>query len=255
MTLGVVGAWVVGLGGLAPTASAQGIQSQQWYLKAMRAQEMHEVSTGKGIKVAVIDTGVDPSTPSLRGQVLPGKDVSGAPGDETEDDNGHGTSMAELIAGTGRKGSLRGLAPDAKIIPITSTLSGVKGDSAISRTDRAIRAAADSDAQIISMSFGSPGSDSRERAAVKYAARKGKLLFASAGNDAKKGNFPLYPASLDDVAGIGALDSAGKVAEYSTYGPHVALTAPGLGVPGWCDGAKVRYCVQGQGGTSSATAL
>ncbi|NGO73834.1 S8 family serine peptidase, partial [Streptomyces boncukensis] len=42
---------------------------------------------------------------------------------------------------------------------------------------------------------------------------------------------------------------------YSTYGPHVALTAPGLGVPGWCDGAKVRYCVQGQGGTSSATAL
>ncbi len=239
--------------GLAPAASAHDAQPGQWYLKSMQAEEMWEVSTGKGIKVAVIDTGVDSSSPSLRGRVLPGKDVSGAPGDENHDDNGHGTTTAELIAGSGDDGTLKGLAPDVKIIPFRTSLEQVKGaDREEDHVGEAIKAAADSDAKIINMSFaGAPYPAIRD--AVEYAAKKGKLLFAGTGNDAEKGNEINYPAAYPDVAGVAALDRNGKVAKYSTHGEQTTLSGPGVDIPGWCDGKLERYC--SQGGTSAATAI
>ncbi|MGI5348468.1 S8 family serine peptidase [Streptomyces sp. CA-250714] len=248
-----VGAWTACLVGLAPAAHADGVQSQQWHLKAMQAEKVWKVSTGKGIKVAVIDTGVDPSTQSLRGRVLPGKDVSGAPGDETRDDVGHGTTMAELIAGSGKDGTLKGLAPGAKIIPIRTSLKGVKGaDMTKEHLGEAIKAAADSDARIISMSVGgAPHPAVKE--AVEYAAKKGKLLLAGTGNDAKKGNRVNYPAAYPDVAGVAGVDKNGKVADYSTHGDQTILSGPAVGLPGWCDGKKERYCTKG--GTSAATAI
>ncbi len=102
--------------GLAPSATAIDAQSEQWYLSAMKADEMWKVSTGKGVKVAVVDTGVNPNTSSLKGQVLAEAPAAVAY-KATEDYDGHGTSMAELIAGTGAGGGLKGLAPDAKIVP------------------------------------------------------------------------------------------------------------------------------------------
>jgi type VII secretion-associated serine protease mycosin len=239
--------------GLAPVASADGVQSQEWHLKAMQAEKMWKVSTGKGIKVAVIDSGVDPSAQALKGRVLPGRDVSGAPGDETLDDVGHGTTMAELIAGSGKGGTLKGLAPGAKIIPFRTSGPGVKGaDMTKENLDDALRAAADSDARIINMSLsGSPHPSVKE--AVKYATKKGKLLLAGTGNDAKKGNPVTYPAAYPDVAGVAAVDKSGKVADYSTHGNQTILSGPAVGLPGWCDGKKERYCPQG--GTSAATAI
>ncbi len=71
--------------GLAPAATADDVQTQQWYLDAMNAQGLWKVSTGKGISVAVVDTGVNPDTSSLKGQVLPGVDATGTTGDETDD--------------------------------------------------------------------------------------------------------------------------------------------------------------------------
>ncbi|MFE0873930.1 S8 family serine peptidase [Streptomyces smyrnaeus] len=218
----------------------------------MQAEKMWEVSTGKGIKVAVIDTGVDPSTQSLKGRVLPGKDVSGAPGDETRDDTGHGTTMAELIAGSGKRGMLKGLAPDAKIIPIRSNLKGVRGGGRDSTGAEAIRAAADSDAQIINMSFGgAPHPTTKE--AIEYAVAKGKLLVASMGNDAEKGNRLNYPAAYQDVVAVGATDKSGRVADFSTRGQQAIIAGPGVGIPGWCDGEMQRYC--SEKGTSPAAAL
>lgn len=96
--LAMAASWsVLFVGGAQPAAADT--QSKQWYLSAMQAEEMWKVTTGEGIKVAVIDTGVNSSTPSLQGQVLKGVDATGAPGGETDDYDGHGTTMAELIAG------------------------------------------------------------------------------------------------------------------------------------------------------------
>ncbi|WP_241028147.1 S8 family serine peptidase [Streptomyces verrucosisporus] len=220
----------------------------------MRAEEMWEVSTGEGIKVAVIDSGVNDSTDALRGQVLPGEDMTGSPGEATDDYLGHGTDMAEVIAGTGKNGSIRGLAPGAKIIPYRIPLKGLGNKLKADGYMKAIRAAADSDAKIISMSFGGSYYDSAGAEAVEYAISKGKLLFASVGNDAEGENKPRYPASYPGVVGVGATDEKGEVTGFSQYGVNVDLSAPGSEMPGWCDKNFQKYCA-GKGGTSAATAI
>ncbi|MFD4796359.1 S8 family serine peptidase [Streptomyces anulatus] len=244
---------VVFVGAAQPAAADT--QSKQWHLRAMQAEEMWKVTTGEGIKVAVIDTGVNSSTPSLQGQVLKGFDATGAPGEETDDYDGHGTTMAELIAGTGKGGSLKGLAPGAKIIPFRIADSGFakKNSAKANDTVDAIRAAADSDARIISMSFGSPYFMGQEREAVEYAESKGKLFFASVGNDGDKGNKKEYPAAYPSVVGVASADRDGKVAFYSQHADTVDLASPGNDVPGWCDNSFKSYC-QSQG-TSAATAI
>ncbi|WP_240967721.1 S8 family serine peptidase [Streptomyces composti] len=241
--------------GLAPHALAADVRSQQWYLSAMKAEEMWKVSTGEGVKIAVVDTGVNPDTPSLKGQVLTDEVPEALGYKATVDHDGHGTSMAELIAGTGTGGSLRGLAPDAKIVPYRIATVGLNKAERTKAPDvrKVIKAIADSDVKIINMSFGSeydtPGLDE----ALKYAHEKGKLLFASTGNDAETGGKINYPARYPYVVGVAASDESGKVGKFSEYGNYVDLAAPGLNVPTWCDESFNRYCT-GEG-TSMATAI
>ncbi|MFD8197320.1 S8 family serine peptidase [Streptomyces wuyuanensis] len=239
----------------APIAEAADAQSKQWYLDAMRADEMWKKVNGEGIKVAVIDTGVNPSTPSLKGQVMKGLDATDAAGEATDDYDGHGTTMAELIAGTGTGGGLRGLAPGAKIIPFRIAVESFPKNVKVNSWDDsvAMRAAADSDAQIISVSIGNEFMEPREKEAVKYAQSKGKLVFAAVGNSGNKANKPEYPANYNEVVGVAAIGRDGKVADYSQHGDFVDIAAPGDDVPRWCDSSFAKYC--DGGGTSVATAL
>ncbi|MEV6316480.1 S8 family serine peptidase [Streptomyces sp. NPDC051776] len=255
-TLAMVGAWTIGAAGIAPAAVAADVQSKQWYLDAMHVEDMWKFATGNGIKVAVVDGGVNPSTPSLKGQVSPGVDAAGISGDETDDRDGHGTTMAELIAGTGKGGGLRGLAPGAKIIPIRTLTAEMQKKEAPDRlhtVDKAIRAAADSDAKVINLSLGQDGWDDDTKAAVKYAANKGKLMFASVGNEAEELNYVDYPAAYPDVVGVAAADSDGNVGKFSEHGNDVDLAAPGLSIPSWCDESFQKYC--DAQGTSQASAI
>ncbi|WP_242432573.1 S8 family serine peptidase [Streptomyces sp. Root1310] len=242
--------------GLAPSASAADVQSQQWYLSAMKADEMWKVSTGKGIKVAVVDTGVNLNTPSLKGQVLAGEVPKAVGYKATEDYDGHGTSMAELIAGTGAGDGLKGLAPGAKIVPYRLAMKDMKDGSEKEKAPElpdVIRAIADSDAKIISMSFGEDIERPDVLAAVEYARAKGKLMVAATGNDAQEKNFIGYPAAYPYVVGVAASDKSGTVGKFSEHGNYVDLAAPGLDVPTWCDNTFRSYC-NGQG-TSQATAI
>ncbi|MFJ6699311.1 S8 family serine peptidase [Streptomyces sp. NPDC091272] len=250
----------IGLAAAAPAAVAAEASPEQWYLGPMKAEEMWKVSTGKGIKVAVIDSGVHASTPSLKGQVLPGKHFTREGADtQTDDTNGQGTTTAELIAGTGKGGGIRGLAPGAKIIPFKvalhkhDALPEIMEDSLY----QAVRAAADSDAQIINISVGSewPIQLGRfgETDAFKYAASKGKLVFAGTGDNAKQGNKPQYPAKNLEVVGVSSTDRNGQVNNYSQHGDEVDLAAPGAEIPRWCDAKFERYC--SGGGFVSAAAL
>ncbi|MFF3248320.1 S8 family serine peptidase [Streptomyces sp. NPDC002870] len=255
-TVAAVAALTSGFVGAAPAALGADAQSKQWYLDAMNAQEIWKTSTGKGITVAVIDTGVDPSRPSLKGQVLKGEDLAEAEGDETDDYSGHGTTMAELIVGTGAGGGLKGLAPSAKVIPYRISNTELQNNEKVNAFDQeeAIRAAADSEARIINISFGSEYYNSSIREAAKYAQSKGKLLFSSSGNLGDKSNKPSYPAAYPEAVAVGATDRNGAVAAYSTHGDFVDIAAPGNKIPGYCDESLTRYC-DGDGGTSSASAI
>ncbi|MFI2313397.1 serine protease [Streptomyces sp. CB00072] len=253
--LAVAASWSVLFVGVAQPAAAD-THSKQWYLSAMQAEDMWKVTTGEGIKVAVVDTGVKSSTPSLQGQVLKGVDVTGAQGDETDDYDGHGTTMAELIAGTGEGGGLKGLAPGAKIIPVRMSVADFmkKRDTVFSDMAKAIRAAAESDAQIISMSIASDISSHEDREAIKYAESKGKLFIAGVGNEGHKENRRAYPAAYREVVGVASADRKGKVSYYSQHSDTVDVASPGSDIPKWCDSSFKSYC-DGDGGTSAATAI
>ncbi|MET7574825.1 S8 family serine peptidase [Streptomyces sp. NPDC005492] len=253
----VVGALAAVSVGFAPNAAAYDAQSKQWYLGPMHAEQMWKVSTGKGVKVAVIDTGVNANTPSLKGQVLADEVPKSVAYHATDDYSGHGTSMAELIAGTGADGGLKGLAPGAKIVPYRVQLEGLKSGAEKDKTPsstEALRAAADTDAKIISMSIGGM-TTAEDKAAVNYAASKGKLLIAAVGNNAGAGKsgFIDYPAGYPYVLGIAAVDSSFTVSKISSYGNYVDLAAPGEAIPGWCDATFRSYC--DSKGTSDATAI
>lgn len=250
-----LGALAVLSAGLAPSATAADAQSEQWYLSAMKADEMWKVSTGKGVKVAVVDSGVNPNTPSLKGQVL-AEAPSAVAYKATEDYDGHGTSMAELIAGTGAGDGLKGLAPGAKIVPYrvaTDSLTNAAEAKKAPAAADVIRAIADSDVKIISMSFGGDVAREEDLEAIKYAQSKGKLMIASTGNDAQTKNFIGYPAAYPYVVGVAASDKDGTVGKFSEHGNYVDLASPGLNVPTWCDNTFKSYC-NGQG-TSQATAI
>ncbi|MYS18328.1 type VII secretion-associated serine protease mycosin [Streptomyces sp. SID4982] len=252
----------------ATPAHAQSVRAQQWHLDAMRASEMWKISTGQGITVAVIDSGVDDSLADLKGQVLDGKDFSEQRGDEHTDVAGHGTDMAALIAGTGKRGpqyGSYGLAPGSKILPIRMRYASDQFGQVDSRKEfsraltAAIRYAADSKAQIINMSLGNDDSPGRQdvgtpelASAVKYALSKGKLLFAAVGNNGEKANRPEYPASTPGVVGIAAADKNAKVGRFSQWGPEVDMMAPGIDMVHACLGGS-EICKSR--GTSDATAI
>ncbi|MFF7845973.1 S8 family serine peptidase [Streptomyces sp. NPDC007910] len=241
--------------GAAPAAVAADAHPGQWYLDAMGAEDIWKKATGKGIKVAVIDSGVNPNTPSLKGKVLKGWDASNTKGDETDDYTGHGTTMAELIVGSGANGGIRGLAPDAQVIPYRVSDTERQHQPGINGFDmeESIKAAVDSDARIINISWASDYSDVYTQEALQRANEKGKLVFAGAGNTAKKGNKKQYPAAYPEVVAVAATDREGVVADYSQHGDYIDIAAPGSDIPAWCNEDLKRYCTSD--GTSNATAI
>ncbi|WP_345670513.1 type VII secretion-associated serine protease mycosin [Streptomyces similanensis] len=219
---------------------------------------MWRTSTGQGITVAVIDTGVDPANPDLKGRILDGKDLAPAerPGDEHTDYNGHGTGMAGLIAGTGAYGGGKGafgLAPGVKILPVRmpapSDINGFAGPSYLSK---AIRYAADSGAQVINISMTERLNSPELADAVKYALSHGSLIFAGVGNDGAKGNPVEYPAATPGVVGVAAVGKNLRRTSESEFGQQVDMAAPGDEMVHAC-GGRTGLC-KGHG-TSDSTAL
>lgn len=221
-----------------PAGSAQAAprpRNEEWWFSAWALQnKVWPQSTGRGVTVALVDTGVNASLPELRGAVIPGADVrdQGQGGDGRQDldkeSGGHGTGMAALIAGQGGPARMVGVAPDAKIMPIVT--------DAFSVTDaKAIRYAVSHGAKVISISLGSPdvpgqkcGSDLQQ--AIADAVQKNVVIVASAGNNGNAENMPQFPASCAGVLAVGAVDSHLRAWPLTQRQSYVSAAAPGWGV-------------------------
>ncbi|MER5733646.1 type VII secretion-associated serine protease mycosin [Streptomyces sp. NPDC002138] len=218
----------------------------------MHADEMWKVSTGKGITVAVIDSGVG-DIPELAGQVVPGVNYARlSKGNERNDYNGHGTTMAAVIAGTGTGpggDGAYGLAPGAKILPIRVSEGG-GGETESEGFIKGIRYAAESDAKVVNISMSGVSDSVELQEAVKYALGKGKLIFAAVGNDGV--TTVEYPAGTPGVVGVGSVDKNADASKMSQYGAQVDISAPGDDIVSGC-AAKSGLCKTS--GTSDATAL
>ncbi|GAB2906842.1 hypothetical protein GCM10022245_48080 [Streptomyces mayteni] len=230
-----------------------------WYLDASRAEEIWERSRGEGVTVAVIDSGVDTSVPELQGRLLEGTDLTWEAEGADADRDGHGTAIASLIAGSGADGGVRGLAPEATILPIrvVPTINETNFDFDVEqRMVDAVAYAVQSGARILNISLGMEEVGYAEEEldmALAAAAREDVLIFASAGNRGDEDNIARYPGNREGVVGVAAVDPDGGHAAYSTYGPHVAIAAPGTDIPTRCEPGSSQLCLTE--GTSYASAL
>ncbi|NEE17827.1 type VII secretion-associated serine protease mycosin [Streptomyces sp. SID7499] len=229
----------------AATVHADGIRAQQWALEAMHTEEAWQTTKGRGITVAVLDTGVQADHPDLAGNVLPGKDLvrfGAEPGDRAW--ARHGTAMAGIIAGHGHgpgdADGVIGIAPEAKILPVRVILEDGDPSRAKARSTRGnalaegIRWAADHGADVINLSLGDDSASAHpepsEDQAVQYALKKGVVVVASAGNGGEKGDHISYPAAYPGVIAATAVDRAGTRASFSTRRWYATVSAPGVDV-------------------------
>lgn len=183
---------------------------------------------GEGVKVAVIDTGLDQNHEDLRENALSGKNFAdGADGTEqTTDNHSHGTHVAGIIAADENDKGGIGIAPEAN----------VRGYTVFNRNSRcetswimsAINAAVLDGNDIINMSLGSPNYHGGYEEVITKAYEKGVAIFASAGNDDSDGNN--FPAAYASTISVGAIDENSARASFSNYGKTVTLSFPGVGI-------------------------
>lgn len=223
------------------------LNSKAWGAIRVGTEELMKKNiTGEGITVAVIDTGVQADHPALKGKVLTGYDFYNND-NNADDDNGHGTHCAGIIAGDGI-----GIAQGVKILPLK--FLNKDGSGMISDAIRAVEFAKEKRVQVMSNSWGSYGAASYSKAledAIISASNAGIVSIAAAGNSFENNDVvPSYPANNETVISVAATESDEFIAPYSCYGKQtVHVAAPGSQIYSSIPGGQYGY----KSGTSMAT--
>jgi membrane-anchored mycosin MYCP len=230
---------------------------EPWALTRLRPDLAWPLSTGAGVTVAVIDSGVSPDHATLTGKVRPGIDYVAPGGNGTCDENGHGTLIAGIIAGreaTSAGYRFYGVAPDAAIVPVRvlrDQQRAFSGDLS-PQVATAIRYAVDNaKASVINLSLTTESTPELE-AAVKYATDRGVVLVAAAGNGGNAAGAQ-FPAAYPAVIAVAGVDTGDKHVSSSSTGEHVDVAAPGDRISGPSPRGG-GYLYTTDGGTSFAAA-
>ncbi len=203
--------------------------SQQYNLDLVDAYEAWQIETGdSGVTVAIIDSGIDTDHQEFVGRI---SDLSynsfteevGIP--YVEDDLGHGTNVAGIIAAKRDNDfGIDGLTDNVQLMVIKVNKPGEEG-YLNSLIVKGIYYAVDNGADVINLSLGSTSQDSTVLAAVEYAHQNEVFVVASSGNDGN--DVPFYPASYPTVISVGSVSENGEISYFSNYGEYVDLVAPG----------------------------
>lgn len=213
-------------------------QSLPWGVDRIDAEYAWATCTGAGVSVAVLDTGIDRDHADLAANIAGGVNFISRPAwrpadpGRWDDDNGHGTHVAGIIAAVDNEIGVVGVAPGA-------SLYGVKvldrtGSGYISHVIAGLEWAVANGMDIVNMSLGLNEDVQAFEEACDAAAAAGVLLVAAAGND---GGAVDYPAAYTSVTAVAATDSGDVRASWSSYGPEVDIAAPGVAIEStWNDG-------------------
>ena len=244
--------------GASPTpARADSTRDHEWIVGALLLTKVHRYNQGKGVVVAVVDTGVDGTHPDLAGSVLAGIDFSdpgrpGGFGTGLTDAYGHGTAMAGLIAGHGHgpehRDGIVGIAPLAKILPTRDQVGGPSGIT--TELGDSIKWAVDHGATVMCIAEIGNAGNSSEQDAIEYAEAKDVVVVAAAGN-VPINKAVAYPAAYPGVLAAAGTDEHGNHAAISVTGPQVVLSAPATNI--YSDGLNHAYSTGT--GTSNSTAI
>jgi subtilisin family serine protease len=214
----------------------QYVGGQQWGITQIKAEQAWDITTGaENIIIAVLDTGTAGDHPDLVGKIVQGYDAYNNDNDPS-DDNGHGTYTAGIAGASSNNGTgIVGTSWGARLMPVK--VLGPRGQGSDETIARGFRWAVDNGARIISASLGGDIDSQVMRDAIAYAQQRNVLVVASSGNtpDGK----PNYPAAYESVLAVGATGRSDTFTGFSSWGPFVDVTAPGVGIlsTGWDNGS------------------
>ena len=220
--LGVLATLELGGGAAGAIQPNDPVWREQVAAQKIGLPQLWETTTGDpGTIIAIVDTGVN-LIPDLEGALVPGYDF--IDNDlEAQDVDSHGTRVASVIAARGNNGvGMAGHCWKCRIMPVRISENGTTTPAGIAT---GIVYAVDHGAKIINVSFAHRNYDSGEADAVRYAAERGAIVVASAGNTGN--DVPQYPAAYPGVLSVGATDMEDALYFWSSRGPWVLLTAPG----------------------------
>ncbi|MFH8729718.1 S8 family serine peptidase [Streptomyces termitum] len=207
------------------------LRGQQWALDALKLPGAWKTSKGDDTVIAVVDTGVDPGHPDLKGRLVDGYDfVDGD--DDPKDLNGHGTHVSGIAAAHTDNGvGIAGGAPGARIMPVR--VLGADGSGSDANITKGIVWAAQHGADVINLSLGESGLMARLlqggvlNQAISVADAAGAVVVAAAGNDATL----LQPYKVTTpVLVVNAADAQGQPASFTNFGAQDAVAAPGVDI-------------------------
>ncbi|WP_374709330.1 S8 family peptidase [Desmospora profundinema] len=204
--------------------TAHALQTVPYGIPQVKADQVHSTGVrGQGVKVAVLDTGIDYNHEDLN--VRGGASFVGG---NYMDRNGHGTHVAGTIAAVDNSIGVIGVAPDAELYAV-KVLSD-SGSGSYSGIAQGIEWAIDNGMDVINMSLGGSSSSSVLQSAVQRAYNSGIVVVAAAGNSGAGTDTVGYPAKYPEAIAVAAVDSNNQRASFSSTGPSVELSAPGVNV-------------------------
>lgn len=194
-----------------------------WEINRFNIKEQWKFSKGKNTVIAVIDTGCDLDHPDLKNNLLQGINLLD-PKKDPIDDNGHGTHVSGSISAEDNDGGMVGVAPQSKIIPIKALDASGNGNN--KTISKGIIFAADNKCDFITMSLGSPVDSKDIYEAIKYAVKKGCIIFCAAGNYGEDSPI-MYPAKYSETIAIGSIDRNLNRSDFTCKGIELDFLSPG----------------------------
>lgn len=230
--------------------AADSLAQLQYGRKLIHADQVVAPITGQGVKVAIIDTGIDAGHPALSGKVAEQMDFTG----KGFTPDVHGTLLAGIIAGEQKNNSsISGVSPGVQILGIKACQpveqSSAEAQCWSSTLAKSLDYAIQGKARVMNLSLGGP-SDKLLTRLIDAAIKHGAVVVAAAGNDGPHG-LASYPAALPNVVAVTAVDANEQLYPNATEGEFIQVAAPGVEIVSTSPGGKLMV----SSGTSMATAF